>query len=160
MFPFPFKIGLALYHHPREVGQPRGADSVAWGSIMSRSVGRLAAVVCATALAAGCAKPAQNQPPSPEAIARAASLKPADPRLAGLYASACHACHGQPGSGAPLAGDRDAWDPRWDKGLPALMTSVVGGYKGMPAGGQCFACNSDDYRALIQFMAGREGTGG
>jgi cytochrome c5 len=120
----------------------------------------LAAALAILALGAGCSPgPAANAPPSAEAIARAASLAPADPHLAGLYAHACHACHGTPGTGAPLAGDRAAWDPRWAKGLPALTTSVVGGFKGMPAGGQCFACTSDDYRALIRFMAGREETG-
>lgn len=80
-------------------------------------------------------------------------MTPADPRLADLYAHACKACHAAPASGAPLAGDRAAWKPRVGKGLAGLMTSVVGGYKGMPAGGQCFACTSEDYRALIRFMA-------
>lgn len=116
----------------------------------------LAAVLAATAaLTAGCSRGAANAP-SPEAIARAAEMTPADPHLAGLYQNACHACHGQPGSGAPLAGDRTAWDPRWAKGMPALMTSVVSGYRGMPSGGQCFACTPDDYQALIRFMAGRD----
>jgi len=27
----------------------------------------------------------------------------------------------------------------------------------MPAGGQCFSCTPDDMKALIRFMAGREG---
>jgi len=120
----------------------------------------LATVLALAALAAGCSRGADaNAPPSAEAIARAASLTPADPRLAGLYAHACHACHGTPGTGAPLAGDRTAWDPRWAKGLPALTSSVVGGFKGMPAGGQCFACTAEDYRGLIRFMAGHEETG-
>jgi cytochrome c5 len=109
-------------------------------------------------LAAGCAR--GGGAPSPEAIARAASLRPADPRLAALYASACHACHGTPASGAPLAGDRAAWDPRWSQGVPTLLSHVVGGYRGMPAGGQCFACTPSDYRALITFMAGRDMAGG
>ncbi len=120
------------------------------------------AVLCAAGalLAAGCSPPnAANRPPSPAAIARAASLTPADPRLAGLYARTCRACHGAPGTGAPLAGDRAAWDARWAKGLPALTTSVVGGFKAMPAGGQCFACAPDDYRGLIRFMAGRDAKG-
>jgi cytochrome c5 len=116
----------------------------------------LVLALAAAALAAACSRGAANAPPSPEAIGRAAELTPADPRLAGLYQNACHACHGQPGSGAPLAGDRAAWDPRWAKGLPALTANVVSGYRGMPAGGQCFACTPDDYRALIRFMAGRE----
>jgi cytochrome c5 len=92
-------------------------------------------------------------PPSAASMARAAAMTPADPRLADLYAHACKACHASPASGAPLAGDRAAWAPRAAKGMPGLMKSVVGGYKGMPAGGQCFACTADDYRALVRFMA-------
>jgi cytochrome c5 len=113
------------------------------------------ALTAALLLLAGCAR-GGGQPPNDEAVARAATLKPADAHLAVLYASACHACHGQPGTGAPLAGDHVAWDPRWAKGLPALTASVVGGYRGMPAGGQCFACTRADYGALIRFMAGRD----
>jgi len=112
------------------------------------------------AMLAGCSKGPSNAPPSAEAIARAASLKPADSHLAGLYASACHACHGTPGTGAPLAGDKAAWDPRWGQGMPTLLSHVVSGYRGMPAGGQCFACTTSDYQALITFMAGRDMHGG
>jgi len=88
-----------------------------------------------------------------EIAAHAAAMTPADARLADLYRHACKACHATPGTGAPLAGDRAAWAPRVAKGMPALLTSVVGGYKGMPAGGQCFSCTADDYRALVRFMA-------
>jgi cytochrome c5 len=120
---------------------------------------RLAALAL-LALAAGCSRaPPASAPPSPEVVARAARLTPADPRLARLYASACHACHAAPGTGAPLAGDPVQWNPRWAKGMPTLLSHVVDGFKGMPAGGQCFTCTADDYRGLIRFMAGREGAG-
>ena len=57
---------------------------------------------------------------------------------------------------APLAGDRTRWDPRWDQGEDALLAATIQGKGGMPAGGQCFECTPDDYKALIRFMAGRE----
>ena len=84
------------------------------------------------------------QPAGPKAspaqiAAHAAAMTPADPRLADLYAHACKACHAQLGTGAPQAGDHDAWGPR--------------ARKGMPAGGQCFACTGADYQALVRFMA-------
>lgn len=120
---------------------------------------RRLSLFAALALAGGCSP--TPPPPSAADIARAASLTPADPRLAKLYASACHACHGQPGGGAPLAGDRAQWDPRWAEGVPTLTAHVVSGYRAMPAGGQCFACSEADYRALIAFMAARDsGAGG
>ncbi len=58
--------------------------------------------------------------------------------------------------GAPLTGDRQAWDSRWTKGQETLRASTVRGLNGMPPGGQCFACTPADYDALIRFMAGRE----
>ena len=80
-------------------------------------------------------------------------MAPSDPKLAELYSHACKACHAVAGSGAPLTGDRAAWAPRVAKGLTALKASVAGGYKGMPAGGQCFTCTPSDHEALIRFMA-------
>jgi cytochrome c5 len=89
--------------------------------------------------------------------ARAASAAPADMRLAELYNGSCKACHAQPDSGAPLALDRAAWNPRWAKGEDVLLEHTIGGFNGMPSGGQCFSCTAQDYSELIAFMAGREG---
>lgn len=100
----------------------------------------------------------QRAPEMPQQIAaRAASAAPADPRLADLYASSCRACHSQVDTGAPLALDHAAWDQRWAKGEQMLLDHTISGFNGMPAGGQCFSCSADDHRALIRFMAGREG---
>lgn len=106
------------------------------------------------ALVAGCAGPA---PPSPQEIAQhARALQPRDARLAQLYAQSCRACHAEPRSTAPLAGDRAAWAPRLAKGRAALLASVVNGFNGMPAGGQCFECTGADFERLIGFMSGAE----
>jgi cytochrome c5 len=91
-----------------------------------------------------------------ETLDRAQRAAPADARLAGLYAGACRTCHTTTDSGAPLSLNRAAWDLRWMKGEGVLLNHTVSGYNGMPAGGQCFSCTADDYRALIAFMAGRE----
>ncbi|MFI4934481.1 MAG: c-type cytochrome [Caulobacterales bacterium] len=111
------------------------------------------AFALAVPLALGGCKP---EPParSPAEIAiHAASMAPAEPQVADLYVHSCKACHARAGSGAPLVGDRAAWAPRSAKGMTGLMSSVVQGFKGMPAGGQCYSCTADDYRALIRFMA-------
>lgn len=91
---------------------------------------------------------------SPEAAT--ATAIPRDARLAQLYEGSCRACHTQSESGAPLTHDRAAWAPRWAKGEATLLEHTIGGFNGMPAGGQCFSCTAEDYRALIAFMAGRE----
>ena len=101
---------------------------------------------------AACSKPV---PPAPTA-AQALALAPADPRLAALYGESCKACHAIPGTGAPLVHDRKAWDPRWKQGQALLLDHAVQGFQAMPAGGQCAACTSNDFNALIRFMAGRE----
>jgi len=91
---------------------------------------------------------------TPEKIAaRAAELAPADPHLADIYSHSCKACHAVAGSAAPLTGDASAWAPRLAKGQAALLGSIISGYQGMPAGGQCAYCTADDYRALIRFMS-------
>ena len=97
----------------------------------------------------GCGNPVPPAPTLQEALA----LRPADPRIASLYESACKACHAVAGTGAPLVHDHAAWDPRWKQGLPVLLDHVLQGYRGMPAGGQCLTCTPQDHQALIRFMA-------
>ena len=113
---------------------------------------RTGLAVVALSVLAACAPSAPARSPA-EIAATAATMTPSDPKLAELYTHACKACHAVAGSGAPLTGDRAAWAPRVAKGLTALKASVAGGYKGMPAGGQCFTCTPSDHEALIRFMA-------
>ncbi|MEY4250659.1 MAG: hypothetical protein RJA87_2292 [Pseudomonadota bacterium] len=100
-------------------------------------------------LLSSCSKPVPPTPTAQEALA----LRPADPRIASLYESACKACHAVAGTGAPLVHDHAAWDPRWKQGLPVLVDHVLQGYRGMPAGGQCLTCTPQDHQALIRFLA-------
>jgi cytochrome c5 len=104
---------------------------------------------------AACAPQSSPDDEHSRALAQAATVAPADERLATLYRQSCKACHAIDNSGAPLVQDRSLWDARWEKGLPALLQSTVAGLKGMPPGGQCFACTAADYEALIKFLAGR-----
>ncbi len=96
-------------------------------------------------------------PPKPLTAEQSAALAPADPRLAQLYAGSCKSCHTVKDSLAPLTGDRSLWDPRWKQGEAVLLAAAIQGKGGMPAGGQCFTCTPADLKALIGFMAGREG---
>jgi cytochrome c5 len=90
--------------------------------------------------------------PVPDAAVIAA-MRPDDPRLSEIYATACMACHTVSDSGAPQTGVASQWQPRLAKGMPTLLQNVVQGLNGMPAGGQCFACTTTDYEALIRFMS-------
>lgn len=98
-----------------------------------------------------CACGRKDAPP-PDA-ATIIALRPADPRLAEIYAASCLACHTTADSGAPMTGMEEQWKPRLNKGMPTLLKNVVEGVNGMPAGGQCFACTPEDYTALILFMS-------
>ena len=115
---------------------------------------RLAILLPALALAA-CGT--GEAPPRPLTQEQSAALRPADLRLAELYDNSCRACHTVKDSLAPLTGDRTLWDPRWTQGEEVLVASAIQGKGGMPAGGQCFECSPEDLKALIRFMAGREG---
>lgn len=111
---------------------------------MSRT-SRLAACVCAAALLAACGD--QGGPAAPAAA-------PPDPKLAALYEQTCKACHTHPGSGAPQAGDRQAWIPRIAQGMPMMLEHTINGYKGMPPLGSCMDCSEADFEALIRYMSG------
>jgi cytochrome c5 len=100
------------------------------------------------ALLAACGQEAPSGAPAP------AVADPADPKLARLYAQTCKACHTTPGSGAPLAGDTTAWQPRVAQGMPTLLEHTVRGYKGMPPLGSCMDCTEKEFEALIRYMAG------
>ena len=82
------------------------------------------------------------------------SATPDDPKLAKIYDQTCRACHTNPTSGAPLAGDTKAWAPRVAQGMDVLMQHAINGYKGMPPLGSCMDCGEDELKALIKFMAG------
>jgi cytochrome c5 len=114
-----------------------------------------AAVLVVAVLLAGCG---DKPPPAPAAPAAGAApatpATPSDPKLAKLYAQTCKACHTAAGTGAPQAGDRNAWAPRMAQGMPTLIQHTVSGYKGMPPLGSCMDCTEAEFEALIKFMAG------
>ena len=78
-----------------------------------------------------------------------------DPGRVGLiYAQTCMACHTSPGSGAPQAGDREAWQARTAQGMDLLLQHTIDGHRGMPPLGSCMDCSEADFEALIRFMSG------
>jgi len=81
---------------------------------------------------------------------------PANPDLAAIYLRSCRSCHTVAATGAPLTGDAAAWTPRMDKGMDAMLDSVINGFGGMPPLGLCMDCTAEQFEALIRFMAGTE----
>jgi cytochrome c5 len=113
---------------------------------------RVAIGLAIAAVLGGCGQ--ESGGPSEPAPATQAAAAPSDPKLARLYDQTCKACHTNPGSGAPQAGDTRAWQPRLAQGMPTLLDRTINGYKGMPPLGSCMDCNEAEFEALIRFMAG------
>jgi cytochrome c5 len=114
---------------------------------------RRAVFLLAAIALAGCGD--KPPPPAPaSSSSAAAAVTPSDPKLAKLYEQTCKACHTGPGTGAPQAGDRNAWQPRVAQGMPVLLQHTINGYKGMPPLGSCMDCSEAEFEALIKFMAG------
>lgn len=89
-------------------------------------------------------------------IAQAEELMPSDTELAEVYEYSCYSCHANPQTGAPLAGDVDAWEPRLAKGMDVLLDNTINGFEGMPPLGMCMDCTEDQFVALIEFMSGTD----
>lgn len=115
---------------------------------MNRFAVRPGLVLLALAIA-GCGR---SEPPSVPA-GPVTAPPAADPAVMRIYDQTCKACHGLPGSGAPLTGDTAAWAPRVAQGMDTLLDHTIAGFKGMPPLGSCGDCSEDDFRALIRYMA-------
>ena len=87
------------------------------------------------------------------AQAHSRTLQPQDEALAAIYQRSCASCHTVAATGAPLTGDRAAWEPRMAKGMDTLVDNVVNGFGGMPPFGLCMDCDVAQFEALINFMA-------
>jgi len=100
-------------------------------------------------LLAGCGEEAK--PPAPTVF----TAIPSDAALAQVYDSSCKLCHANPGAGAPLTGDTNAWAPRVAQGADTLLDHAINGYNGMPPMGLCMHCSQEQFLALIAFMSGQ-----
>lgn len=109
-------------------------------------------LIACTLLLGACGQAADTAPSAAE-IAQAASLRPADARLAAVYERSCLNCHGRLESAAPLTGLARAWEPRLAKGMPSLLASAKNGLGAMPAMGLCPDCSDAELNDLIAFMA-------
>ena len=69
-----------------------------------------------------------------------------------VYNQFCFACHATGASGAPLFADAEAWAPRIDKGMDALMASTLNGLNMMPPKGTCMNCSDDELEAAVTYM--------
>ena len=62
-------------------------------------------------------------------------------------------CHISGEAGAPIVGDTADWQRRLAQGEQSILRRVIEGYNSMPPLGYCMACEEDDFRAMIGYMA-------
>ena len=114
----------------------------------------------ATAPATAAAPAAATVQTSAAAPAAAAAPAPAAPQTAvagaaasgeALYKQACMACHAAGVANAPKLGDKAAWAPRVQQGLPALVQSAIKGKGAMPPKGGSTA-SEPEIRAAVEYM--------
>jgi cytochrome c5 len=69
-----------------------------------------------------------------------------------VYNQFCFACHATGASDAPIFANAEAWSPRIDKGMDALMSSTLNGIGMMPPKGTCMNCSDEELRAAVGYM--------
>ncbi|MFZ0791177.1 MAG: c-type cytochrome [Chromatiaceae bacterium] len=71
---------------------------------------------------------------------------------AATYNRVCQACHATGAAGAPLLGNKEAWQPRIDQGLDVMLQTAINGKGAMPPRGTCTNCSDEDLKAAIEYM--------
>jgi cytochrome c5 len=116
---------------------------------------RAAAVAAnaASAAAGATAQIASAPAPAPTAAAMPAAAAPAAAGGAGeaLFKQVCTACHTAGVAGAPKFGDKAAWAPRIQQGIPTLVQNAIKGKNAMPPRGGSSASDAD-IRAAVEYM--------
>lgn len=75
-----------------------------------------------------------------------------------VFNTTCTSCHSTGAAGAPKVGDAAAWEPRLtERTKEGLYKSAVGGFKGMPPKGLCFACSDDELKGAVDYMLSKIG---
>lgn len=68
-----------------------------------------------------------------------------------MYDKACMACHSTGAAGAPMLGDKAAWEPRYAAGIDAMLATAKTGKGAMPPNGAS-TYSEAEMRQLIEFM--------
>ena len=101
-------------------------------------------------VAAAAAAPAAGAAPAAPAPAQVAA---ATGGVNALYSQACAVCHATGVANAPKLGDKAAWAPRIQQGLPQLVQSAIKGKGAMPPNGGT-AASETEIRAAVEYMVG------
>lgn len=103
---------------------------------------------------AGCATSNSYSSPSSASTATAYFDIASSPEVLAKWSRSCALCHVNGEANAPLSGDTQRWQGILSQGEEQVMAHVLEGYNSMPPLGYCMSCETDDFRAMIGFMAG------
>jgi len=68
------------------------------------------------------------------------------------YENSCSACHGNAAIGAPVVGDKDAWEEVTSKGLDKVYHNGINGINGMPPKGGNMELSDSEMKIIIDYM--------
>ncbi len=73
-----------------------------------------------------------------------------------VYDATCFACHAQGIAGAPMLGDKAAWESRISKEMDTLVNNAINGFQGntgvMPPKGGNLGLSDEDVKAAVSYM--------
>ena len=72
-----------------------------------------------------------------------------------IYGQSCSMCHADGKYGAPMLGDKDAWNnilKTSGGGMPTLFERAIKGYKQHPKKGACLKCTNSEIEAAVKYM--------
>ncbi len=71
-----------------------------------------------------------------------------------LYEQACVACHASGAANAPILGNKEAWQPRVEKGMDTLVQNAINGFNAMPPKGGAVNLSDDEVSTIVHYMVG------
>jgi len=76
----------------------------------------------------------------------------ADPVVVENYATYCSACHSNKAIGAPVIGDKEAWEEALEKGIEEVYTNGIDGINAMPPKGTAMTISDDDFKKIVDYI--------
>lgn len=129
---------------------PAAAAPAAASPAPTATVATAAPVAAAGAAAAGAG--AGGAPAAGAGAAPPQTVAAAGAGGEALYKQACAVCHVAGVANAPKVGDKAAWAPRLQQGVPVLVQSVIKGKGAMPPRGGAGAASDDQLAAAVAYM--------
>ena len=74
-----------------------------------------------------------------------------DPVISGNYDTYCSACHSNKAIGAPVLGDKNAWEEVISKGMDEVYTNGINGINAMPPKGGT-VLSDEEFKAIVDYI--------